>query len=152
MQMTGFMKTLFTLFSSKIIDNIIFNGMPVFCFPLFSYHFILGPSLFFSFSFLFVFCFRAYNAVHHIFRSLLNAWKCSESMPVHFDTQYDQDHSQNILILLTTKSSAKAEKYLALNLSKLNIFTFSLPTQSTNSEYNFLPHISGKAGRIITSC
>ena len=61
------------------------------------------------FFFLFVFCFRAYNAVHHIFRSLLNAWKCSESMPVHFDTQYDQDHSQNILILLTTKSSAKAE-------------------------------------------
>lgn len=74
------------------------------------------------------------------------------SMPVNFDTQYDQGHSQNILILLTTKSSAKAEKYLAMNLSKLNIFTFSLPTQSTNLEYNFLPHISGKAGRIITSC
>ena len=114
--------------------------MPVFCFPLFSYLFILGSFLFFSFSFLFVFnLFQHLQCyMHHIFSSLFNACKYNETMSVNFDTQYGQDHSQKHSCLTSNhKEFCKGRKLFGSEIEQI----LSLPTQSTRSVHFLTAHL-----------
>ena len=91
--MTGFMKTLLTLFPSKYTIQK-FRGMSVFCFPQFSYLFYSALISVLFFSLLVCVCFKFVSAlkmlcISPLFSMLGNAMKqCS----VNFDTQNDQDH------------------------------------------------------------